>query len=703
MNQDVITKLSKELNIDIKYLENTLQMLSEGSTVAFISRYRKEFTGNLDEEQINDIYKKYKYNLELQERKNTILNSLKEKDLLTPEIEKSILESTKKSDLEAIYEPFKIGKKTKASEAIKLGLEPLAKEIFTNTKIEFNPYKYAEKFITNDVASVEFAIEQALFIISQWISQDPWVRDYVYNQIWNYGKINTKLKPKAIDENSVFKVYYDFTQPIKYIQNYKILAINRAVKKDILAMKFEINETILLNNITNHFFKNKRTVALLKNAVQDSLNRLILPSVKNKIFEDLFARAEKDAIQIFSKNLESILLSPAVKNTKLLAIDPAYVHGCKYALLEGDGTLIKTGVIYPNPPVNKLKESSEIILKEINQHAPQMILIGNGTASWETRDFIEKLLEKNKFNIPVEIVSESGASVYSASELAQEEFPELSVELRSAINIGRRFQDPLNEIIKIDPKSIGIGQYQHDVNQKELGEELDFKIFKTINLVGVNLNSATKHILLHVSGINKKTAQNIVEYRNENGLFKNRNELKKVKGLGAKSFEQSVGFLRIYGSSEFLDSTNIHPESYKVARQIMEYLNYNVQTQKFEKEYQIDELAQKFKISIYDVELIIDSLLNPARDIRDRKSGFKIDYSLKTIDDLAINNSYNGRIENITDFGVFIFVGIKESVFVHNSKITGSFNKNNLFIGQDLLVEILEINKENGRISGLIK
>ncbi|TNK95789.1 RNA-binding protein, partial [Mycoplasmopsis pullorum] len=371
--------------------------------------------------------------------------------------------------------------------------------------------------------------------------------------------------------------------------------------------------------------------------------------------------------------------------------------------LEGDGTLIKTGMIYPNPPINKIKESSEIILKEINQHAPQMILIGNGTASWETRDFIEKLLEKNKFNIPVEIVSESGASVYSASELAQEEFPELSVELRSTINIGRRFQDPLNEIIKIDPKSIGIGQYQHDVNQKELGEELDFKIFKTINLVGVNLNSATKHILLHVSGINKKTAQNIVEYRNENGLFKNRNELKKVKGLGAKSFEQSVGFLRIYGSSEFLDSTNIHPESYKVARQIMEYLNYDVQTQKFEKDYQIDELAQKFKISIYDVELIIDSLLNPARDIRDRKSGFKIDYSLKTIDDLAINNSYNGRIENITDFGVFIFVGIKESVFVHNSKITGSFNKNDLFIGQDLLVEILEINKENGRISGLIK
>lgn len=688
--------VAKELKLKVEQINAVLGLIEEGATVAFIARYRKNITGGLDEEQIHQVYLIFKYQEELKERKESILKILSERNLLSKEIEEKINNTTKKSDLEAIYEPFKVGKKTKASEAIALGLEPLAHEIFNNTDINYNPYKHALKFVNDKVESVEFAIEQALFIISQWISQDPKVHDFVKEQFVNYSLIQTSKKKNSVDELKTYENYYDFSQSIKTIQNYKILAINRAIKNKIIDLKFKIKFEFLHYNISNMFFKNKRTFTLIRNAADDSLKRLIIPSIEREVFNDLFDRAEKSSIEIFANNLESMLMMPAVKNKRVLAIDPAYVNGCKLAMLNENGDLLETAVIYPNKPLSKIKEASQISAKVIVNFKPDVIVVGNGTASNETCQFMRELVKYLKLNIPVEMVSEVGASVYSASEIAIQEFPDLKVEMRSAINIGRKFQDPLNEIVKIDPKSIGIGQYQHDLNQNELAQALDFKVEKVVNSVGVNLNSATEVILTKISGISKTVAKNIVNYRKENGEFKNRNELKKVKALGAKTFEQAIGFLRIFNSEEFLDQTNIHPESYSLAKKIMKTYKYDQDKHNFAQKIDVELLTNEFNSDHYTINLIIDSLLNPGKDIRDNKKGFVNNDNITEFEEIKVGDSFVGRVQNITDFGIFVFIGIKDSVFIHSSKIE---NINSIKIGDDLNLEIINVDNEKRRLS----
>lgn len=688
--------VAKELKLKVEQINAVLGLIEEGATVAFIARYRKNITGGLDEEQIHQVYLIFKYQEELKERKESILKILSERNLLSKEIEEKINNTTKKADLEAIYEPFKVGKKTKASEAIALGLEPLAHEIFNNTNINYNPYKHALKFVNDKVQGVEFAIEQALFIISQWISQDPKVHDFVKEQFVNYSLIQTSKKKNSVDELKTYENYYDFSQSVKTIQNYKILAINRAIKNKIIDLKFKIKFEFLHYNISNMFFKNKRTFTLIRNAADDSLKRLIIPSIEREVFNDLFDRAEKSSIEIFANNLESMLMMPAVKNKRVLAVDPAYVNGCKLAMLNENGDLLETAVIYPNKPLSKVKEASQISAKVIVNFKPDVIVVGNGTASNETCQFMRELVKYLKLNIPVEMVSEVGASVYSASEIAIQEFPDLKVEMRSAINIGRKFQDPLNEIVKIDPKSIGIGQYQHDLNQNELAQALDFKVEKVVNNVGVNLNSATEVILTKISGISKTVAKNIVNYRKENGEFKNRNELKKVKALGAKTFEQAIGFLRIFNSEEFLDQTNIHPESYSLAKKIMKTYKYDQDKHNFAQKIDVELLTNEFNSDHYTINLIIDSLLNPGKDIRDNKKGFVNNDNITEFEEIKVGDSFVGRVQNITDFGIFVFIGIKDSVFIHSSKIE---NINSIKIGDDLNLEIINVDNEKRRLS----
>ncbi|RIV16690.1 helix-hairpin-helix domain-containing protein [Mycoplasmopsis gallopavonis] len=539
MNQEAIYKVANELGIQNNQVEIVLEMLQNGDTVPFISRYRKDKTGGLNEEQIYQIESLFKYSSELLKRKEAILEILNEKGLLTEELKAKIKNVATKSELEALYEPFKVGKVTKASEAIKLGLEPLAKAIFSNANPKFNLVLEAKKYLTENVPTVEFALEQANYIIAQWISQDFEIRSAIKNNLLTYSQIKTEVKKNTEDSGEKFKNYYDYKIPLKYIKNHNVLAINRGVNQKILKLSFEYNSDYLVTLILKKVDKKRINKNNLLLAIHDSLKRLILPSLEREIFNDLFAKAEESAINIFANSVEKLLLAPAIKGHNILAIDPAFVNGCKLAALNENGDLLEIAKIYPHAPLFKKQEAMRIATEMITKHQIDIVVIGNGTASRETEEFISNLLKSTNLQFKYAIVSEVGASVYSASKIAIEEFPNLSVEERSAINIGRKFLDPLNELVKIDPKSIGVGQYQHDLNQKELTQYLDFKVEKVVNLVGVDLNTATKSILTKIAGLSQKIAENIIQYRHQNGSFTNRNELKKVKGLGPKAFEQS--------------------------------------------------------------------------------------------------------------------------------------------------------------------
>ncbi|QZE12378.1 Tex-like N-terminal domain-containing protein [Mycoplasma sp. Ms02] len=703
MNEKVISLLAQKMGISEQNILETKKMLDEGSTVAFISRYRKAQTGNLDEEQVNQIFQEYTYYQEFFARKEAIIKILEERALLTPEILKMLDSAQKKQDLETIYEPFKLGKKTKASDAIALGLEPLAKEIMFSNDPQSNIFKYAQTFINEKVPSVEFALENAIYIVSQWISQDPKVREMIKNDYLKYSKIVTKKKKTEHEEAYKFENYFDYSISTNYIKNHQVLAISRAHNLKIIDLKFEINLDFVKSKLIKKFCDKKKHFKFIKDAIEDSLKRLIIPSIEREIWSELFEKAEVEAIKLFANNIETLLMGSAVKDKYILAIDPAYVNGCKIAYLKPNGDLITTHILYPHSASNaKIQQSTAWFDNFVKTNKIDIIVVGSGTASHETSAFVKNRLKINNIDVKVEIVSEIGASVYSASKIAQEEFPDLTVELRSAINIGRKFQDPLNELVKIDPKSIGVGQYQHDLNQKELTKATYFKVQKVVNLVGVNLNSATKQILTHISGLSEKMAQKIIDHRLENGLFTSRKDLKKVKGLGSKTFEQAIGFLRIFESSEFLDKTSIHPESYKIAKKIMKDYNYDQENNSFGIDLpNLNELANEYESDLFTVKLIIESLQNPQKDIRDKKTGFKIDESLETIDDVVLNQKYWGRIENITDFGLFIFIGIKNSVFVHTSKLVNR-TLNELGIGMDVEVEIINIDKDKNRLSGQI-
>ncbi|MGC7179116.1 Tex-like N-terminal domain-containing protein [Metamycoplasma hominis] len=711
-----INNVAKKLNLSENQVKNTLSLLSEGATVPFISRYRKNITGGLDEDQITKINDLYVYDVELNKRKEAILNILAENKLLNDELKQKIEAADTKQAVENIYEPFKIGKKTKASDAIALGLSPLADEILNNNDDNYNLYYAAKKYISDKLKTEDEVLQQTKFIIAQNISQDPSTREYVKNQLWDYGVIETKLKRNAIDENETFKQYYNFSERVNKIPNHRILAISRGEDKKILSYDITYNGKKIIYDLNQKYFKSKRTAKCIQECILDALDRLIIPSIIREIKTELFERAEAEAIKVFASNVEQMLLSPATKNKRILAIDPAYVNGCKIAAIDQNGNFLKEGIIYPhNHNQEQWFEAINTINKFIDEYKIDLIVIGNGTASRETELFIDKLLQKRLEKNPHEkikfvIVSEVGASVYSASKIAQEEFPQLHVEYRSAIHIGRKFQDPLNELIKIDPKSIGIGQYQHDVNQKELSKQLTEKLNKVVNLVGVDLNTATKVILSYISGLSNTIASNIVNYREENGSFKSREELKKVKGLGPKAYEQSVGFLRIHDSNNFYDKTNIHPESYKLADTIVNKLNIDLNNIDKEKLLSVDkeQLAKELNSDKYSIQLIIESLIAPEKDIRDDKPGFLVSDKVLTIDDITQGQIIKGQIQNVTDFGAFAFIGLKQNVLIH---ITNMKKKENQFIkhpldvlnvGDNVNIQIISIDKEHNKIQGKI-
>lgn len=707
-----IDLVAKKLNINNQQVITVLNLLNEGSTVPFIARYRQGQTGGLNEEIIQEIAKLFDYETELIERKEYVISVLKDKGLLNPEIENKINQAQTKAEVENIYEPFKVGKKTKASEAIALGLEPLALAIMNSTDEKFNPYHEADKYVDGDkIINREFAITQAQFIIAQIISQDITTRQYVKDYIYNRGFIVTKIKKNAEDEKEVFAQYYDFQERVNRIPNHRVLAISRGEDKKILSYSFTYETKTILYNLNNKYFKIPRTGKIIQASLIDALDRLIYPSIEREIKADLFARAEKEAIILFGESLENMLLWPAVRDKWILAIDPAYVNGCKVAILDPRGSFKEKDIIFPNAPLNKKAEAAGILAKLCDKYPIDIIVIGNGTASRETEEFIAKFLELRRkinknINTQYAIVSEIGASVYSASKIAIEEFPSLSVEERSAINIGRRFQDPLNELIKIDPKAIGVGQYQHDVDQKELSKNLEFKVNKVVNMVGVDLNSATKTILTFISGLSNKLAGNIIAYREEQGKFSDRNQLKQVKGLGAKAFEQSVGFLRIHDSKIFFDRTSIHPESYQLAYELVKLIDLDLENidKELLKKQDVKHLAKELNSNTYDIQLIIDSLLNPTKDIRDGKDGYILKKDILKIEDLKPEMILEGSVLNITDFGAFIYIGLKEAALVHISNMKKDKNhfikhpSEVLKVGDNVKIQIIDIDLKRSRI-----
>lgn len=710
-----IKNVAKKLQLKDIQVEKTLKLLEQGCTVPFISRYRKNITEGLDEEQIAKIEELYKYDVELEKRKEAILNILEENKLLTDELKLKIQNASTKQELENIYEPFKIGKKTKASEAIAMGLLPLAEKIMSETSQDFNVFNECKKYFNDKLTTTEQVIEQVKYIIAQIISQDISTREFVKNNLITYGTIEAKVKKDANDEKQVFLQYYDFKERVKFIPNHRILAISRGADKKILSYDISFNEKPIQYELRNKYFVNKRTAFIINDSIDDSLKRLIYPSIIREIKTDLFERAEAEAIKLFAKSVEQMLLAPAVKNKKVMAIDPAYVNGCKIAILDENGNFLEKAIIYPNPPKPNLDKAKEIVNKLLDKYESDLILIGNGTASHETKDFITNLLNWRKEvngqeNAKCLVVSEIGASVYSASKNAIEEFPNLSVEERSAISIGRRYQDPLNELVKIDPKAIGIGQYQHDVDQKMLENELEFKVNKVVNEVGVNLNTASEYILRYISGLTKTLAKKIVEHRNKIKEFTNREELKEIKGISDKVYEQAIGFLRLYNSNVFYDKTNIHPESYKLADSLVKYLNIDLSQidKKLLQNIDKNKIMNGLKINEFDLNLIIDSLLNPGKDIRDQKAGFTINENITKAEDLHVGQIVSGQVLNLTDFGAFVFIGIKQSVLVHVSHMKRTENEfinkpsDVLNIGDTVQIKILDIDLERNRIYGQI-
>lgn len=704
---DLIKYVAETINVKEKQVSAALDLLKQGATVPFIARYRKEATGNLDEEQIFAIEKEYQYQLNLEERKNDVLRIIETSGKLTDEIKEAVLACTKLKEVEDIYRPYKQKKKTRASEAIRMGLEP-----FANFMLGF-PYKgdintEASKYLSDEVKDTKSAIKGAQDIIAEKVSDDPKFREKITDSINNYSFIVCKLKKDAKDEKGVYKKYYDYSEKLKYIEDHRIMAINRASKEKIISFSFEYDKEYLYRYCFRGLSRDRESIVndLVYDAVVDGLDRLALPSVENEVWSSLFERASNKSIEVFANNLEHLLLQAPVSVDCIMGFDPAFRTGCKLAILDGTGKLLHIDKIFPHEPVKKVVEAEKICLNLIKKYNVSLIAIGNGTASRESEQFVSELVKKNSLDVKYTLVSEAGASVYSASENARSEFPDLHVEERSAVSIARRVLDPLSELIKIDPRSIGVGQYQHDLPTKELDEKLDFTVLKTVNRVGVDLNTASKELLEHISGLNKSSANEIVNYRNENGLFSNRSELKKVNKIGAKAFQQAAGFLRIKDGKEALDMTSIHPESYKLAKNIlMEHKGLALGSEELKEALTNDDvksLASKYESDVYTVADIIKNLSEPLRDYRDDYAGPILKSDKIDINNLSIGEKLQGVVRNVVDFGAFVDIGLHDDGLVHKSKISKQRNispYDYLEVGDIIDVYVIEIDKERNRVS----
>lgn len=679
MNEDIIKEISIDLNVSVKQVESTLNLLSEGNTIPFIARYRKEVTGNLDEEQIRKISDVYEYQVNLLKRKEDVIRLIDEKGLLTDELKTDIMKCSKLVEIEDIYRPFKEKKKTKATEAIKNGLEPLAKIIMSFPK----NITGIEKFLNENVKTKEDALTGAKYIIAEWISDNAFYRKWIRNFMFNNGNIVSKIKKNAVDEEKVYEMYYEYKEAVKYIKPHRVLALNRGEKENILSVKIDFDEDKVISYLNDKMIKSSdsESVELVKDAIIDSLNRLIFPSVEREIRSELTETASEKSIEVFMDNLEHLLLTPPMKDKMVLGLDPAFRTGCKLAVVDYTGKFIYKSVIYPHEPKNEYEKSKKIVLDIIDKYNIDIIAIGNGTASRESEKFISDVIKESSRNVQYIIVNEAGASVYSASKLAIDEFPDLHVEERSAISIARRLQDPLSELVKVDSKSIGVGLYQHDVVEKRLNESLDFVVTKAVNQVGVNINTASPSLLKYVSGLNKKVIDKIIDYREKNGKFVSREELKKKKLLSDKTYEQSIGFMRIVDGVNPLDKTSIHTESYDATMRLLGELGIDLNdigTPKIvEKLSNIDiaEYSNKLGIDKYTLEDIISSLSNPLRDPRDDMPRPILRSDVLKLEDLTVGMKLQGTVRNVVDFGAFIDIGLKNDGLVHISKISNGYIK----------------------------
>ena len=707
MNEIVIEELSSELNIKINQIKAVLTLLEEGSTIPFIARYRKEATGALDENQITKIEEKYRYYNNLMERKETVIRLIDEKGMLTDEIKKNILNCTKLVEVEDIYLPYKEKKKTKATEAIKMGLEPLAKAIMAF------PTKGSLESLCGIVPNVEkdVALENAKYIISEWISDNAYYRKFVRNYIWNNASIVSKIKKNAIDEKKTYEIYYDFTEKVKYIKPYRVLAINRAEKENVISVKLDYDNDYIFNSLSNKIIKNKESfvVDYVNDAIKDALKRLIYPSIERDVRSELTEKSEDNAIEVFKDNLENLLMTRPVKGYRVLGFDPAFRTGCKLACLDEKGNVLHKDVIYPHEPKNE-KEASRIkLLNLIKTYNINLIAIGNGTASRESEEFVANTIKDLK-DVYYTIVSEAGASVYSASKEAQREFPDYEVQERSAVSIGRRVIDPLSELVKIDPKSIGVGEYQHDVNSKKLTESLDNTVSKVVNEVGVNINTASNFILKYVSGLTASVINKIQKF-NEKNQFTSREEIKKL--TTDKVYEQCVGFLRINNSINPLDNTGIHPESYELTSKLLKLLNLDIKdikTEEFKHKLEnidLEKLTKELNSDIYTVTDIIKELKNPGLDPRSEAPETILRSDVLTIDDLSIGMELKGTVRNVASFGAFVDIGLHDDGLLHISKMSKNFVKDPkdiVSVGDILTVYISDIDKSKGKVQlSLIK
>ncbi len=704
----LVQAIHNEYQFSIKQIEAVLKLLEDKNTVPFIARYRKEMTDGLDEVEIKKIADEFNYLQNLQKRKDEVIHSIEQQGLLTETLKQDILKQTKLQRVEDLYRPYKQKKKTRATEAKRKGLAPLAKWIDAQNETESIDIR-AKQFINEEVPTIEAAILGAQDIIAERIADHPQYRQRILNETQRHGVITATKKKNAVDENEIFAMYYNYSEPLKRLANHRILAMNRGEKEKILAIKIDVDQSLIIDHIKHSEIMGDNPLShIVKNAIEDAMKRLIFPSIEREIRTDLTKRAEDSAIEVFSKNLKQLLLQPPLKQKQILGIDPAYRTGCKLAVINSMGSFVAKSVMYPHPPVSKMKDAERIFLNIINTYDIDLIAIGNGTASRETEQFVANMIQTHGLKVQYIIVNEAGASVYSASDIARQEFPDFQVEERSAASIGRRVQDPLSELVKIDPKSIGVGQYQHDVNQKQLGEALDFVVETAVNQVGVNVNTASSTLLQHVAGLSKPIANNIIQYREENGKITHHKEINKVKRLGQKTFEQSIGFLRIVDGEEPLDNTPIHPESYAVTYQLLDELNIDVaelgskQHQQTFENLNIEACAEKLNIGVPTLEDIVQALMAPNRDPRDEYETPQLKSDVLSIEDLTKGMKLNGTVRNVVDFGAFVDIGVKQDGLVHISKLAKRFVKHPMDIvsvGDIVEVWVERIDVDKGKVA----
>ncbi|EJO7116553.1 RNA-binding transcriptional accessory protein [Staphylococcus pseudintermedius] len=708
MTNHFVQAIHNQYQYPVKHIEAVLKLLEEKNTVPFIARYRKEVTGGLDEVEIKQIADEYHYMEQLQKRKDEVIHSIEQQGLLTDELRRDIQQQTKLQRVEDLYRPYKQKKKTRATEAKRKGIEPLAEWIYRQ-KLDADLGEKAQTFLTDEVTSVEEAIQGAQDIIAEKIADHPQYRKQILKLTQKEGLMTALKKKKAEDEKAVFEMYYDYQEPLRQVANHRILAMNRGENEKILQVKIEMDKAILAQNIKKQEVKGHNELStIVGEAIDDAMKRLIFPSIEREIRTDLTERAEAQAITLFSENLKNLLLQPPLKGKQILGVDPAFRTGCKLAVINPYGTFIEKSVMYPHPPVSKVAEAEKVFLKMVKDFDINLIAIGNGTASRETEQFVARMIQDHALDVQYIIVNEAGASVYSASEIARTEFPDFQVEERSAVSIGRRVQDPLSELVKIDPKSIGVGQYQHDVNQKALDAALDFVVETAVNQVGVDVNTASSTLLQHVSGLSRQIADNIVLYREENGAITHHRQLNKVKRLGAKTFEQSIGFLRIVNGKEPLDNTAIHPESYDATYQLLESLELKITDigtsvlAKVLSTLDIASYARKLNIGVPTLEDIVKSLIAPNRDPRDDYETPELKSDVLSIEDLSEGMKLNGTVRNVVDFGAFVDIGIKQDGLVHISKLAKKFIKHPMDIvsvGDIVEVWIENIDENKGKVA----